>query len=159
MFVIICINTRRSCWFATVFMMMYEILKFVNSNKKFKPIFKLVVIQLSYLNDEILEALCSDLLGILVFINCQKSFDKIGCTKLTQKFKVVVFPWSFCYLALDAISWVVCRGMTICILLYLQCHKICHKDRCSYVGKRKIIHTTTSREILKKILNNVEVIF
>ena len=73
-------------------MMMYEILKFVNSNKKFKPIFKLVVIQLLYLNDEILEALCSDLLGILVFINCQKSFDKIGCTKLTQKFKVVVFP-------------------------------------------------------------------
>ena len=51
-----------------------------------------VDIQLSYLNDEIHEALCNDLLGILVFIICQKAFDKIGCTKLTQKFKVVAFP-------------------------------------------------------------------
>ena len=109
-----------------------------------------VDIQLSYLNDEIHEALCNDLLGILVFIICQKAFDKIGCTKLTQKFKVVAFPWSYCYLALDPISWVVCRTMTICILLYLQCHEICYKCRCSYVGKRKIIHQTTFKEILKR---------
>ena len=60
-------------------------------------------IQVSYLNDKILEALCSVLLGILLFTNCKKAFDKIDCTK-PQNLKAVVFPWSFCYLALATIG-------------------------------------------------------
>ena len=48
-------------------------------------------IQFLYLNEKVLKALCSGSLGILVFIGCQKAFDKVSCTKHAQKFKSVVF--------------------------------------------------------------------
>ena len=55
----------------------------------------MVILLYIFINYKILQALGSGLLGILVFIECQKVFDKVGRTKSTQKFKAVAFPGHF----------------------------------------------------------------